>query len=144
MKLRNIFTALAVAALALVGCQQEEKFLEEVQVSQSMVALSIEGGSAEITVTAAEKWEITGIPEWLTVTPATGAEGETKVTFSAEAADGNREVLLHLNCGDVAQVLNVIQMAEKVDAPLTDCATVLAENNVGKVYKCKGSAMSTS
>lgn len=138
MKLRNIFTALAVAALALVGCQQEEKFLEEVQVSQSMVALSIEGGSAEITVTAAEKWEITGIPEWLTVTPATGAEGETKVTFSAEAADGNREVLLHLNCGDVAQVLNVIQMAEKVDAPLTDCATVLAENNVGKVYKCKG------
>ena len=138
MKLRNIFTALAVAVLPLVGCQQEEKFLEEVQVSQSMVALSIEGGSAEITVTAAEKWEITGIPEWLTVTPATGAEGETKVTFSAEAADGNREVLLHLNCGDVAQVLNVIQMAEKVDAPLTDCATVLAENNVGKVYKCKG------
>ena len=138
MKLRNIFTALAVAALALVGCQQEEKFLEEVQVSQSMVALSIEGGSAEITVTAAEKWEITGIPEWLTVTPATGAEGVTKVTFSAEAAEGNREALLHLNCGDVAQVLNVIQMAEKVDAPLTDCATVLAENNVGKVYKCKG------
>lgn len=138
MKLRNIFTALAVAALPLVGCQQEEKFLEEVQVSQSMVALSIEGGSAEITVTAAEKWEITGIPEWLTVTPATGAEGVTKVTFSAEAAEGNREALLHLNCGDVAQVLNVIQMAEKVDAPLTDCATVLAENNVGKVYKCKG------
>ena len=58
MKLRHIFTTLAAAALALVGCQQEERFLEEVQVSQSLIALPIEGGSAEITVTAADKWEI--------------------------------------------------------------------------------------
>ena len=75
MKLRHIFTALAAAALAFVGCQQEEKFLEEVQVSKSLIALPIEGGSDEITVTAADKWEITGIPEWLTVTPVSGEAG---------------------------------------------------------------------
>lgn len=139
MKLRNIFTALAaVLALTFVGCQEEERILEEVQVSKSMVALPIEGGSAEITVTAADTWEIVDIPEWLTVAPAAGAAGQTTVTFSAEAASSNNEVVLHLNCGEVSQVINVIQMAEKVDAPLTDCATVLAENNVGKVYKCKG------
>lgn len=139
MKLRNIFTALAaVLALTFVGCQEEERILEEVQVSKSMVALPIEGGSAEITVTAADTWEIVDIPEWLTVAPAAGAAGQTTVTFSAEAASSNNEVMLHLNCGEVSQVINVIQMAEKVDAPLTDCATVLAENNVGKVYKCKG------
>jgi len=139
MKLRNIFTALAaVLALTFVGCQEEERILEEVQVSKSMVALPIEGGSAEITVTAADTWEIVDIPEWLTVAPAAGAAGQTTVTLSAEAASSNNEVMLHLNCGEVSQVINVIQMAEKVDAPLTDCATVLAENNVGKVYKCKG------
>ena len=44
MKLRHIFTALAAAALAFVGCQEEERFLDEVQVSKLMVALSIEGG----------------------------------------------------------------------------------------------------
>ena len=52
MKLRNIFTALAVAALAFVGCQEGERFLDEVQVSQSTVSIDVEGGSAEITVTA--------------------------------------------------------------------------------------------
>ena len=51
MKLRNIFTALAVAAFAFVGCQVEEKFLDEVQVSQSIVALPIEGGQVEVVVT---------------------------------------------------------------------------------------------
>ena len=35
MKLRNIFTMLAAAlAFAFVGCQEEERFLEAVQVSQ--------------------------------------------------------------------------------------------------------------
>ena len=52
MKLRYIFTALAAAALAFVGCQQEEKFLDEVQVSQSLVTLDVQGGEASVTVTA--------------------------------------------------------------------------------------------
>ena len=138
MKLRNIFTALAAAALAFVGCQQDEKFLEEVQVSKSMVALSIDGGSEEITVTAVDKWEIIGIPEWLTVSPVSGEAGKTTVSFSAAAAKENQEAVLHLNCGVASQVISVFQMAEKVDLPITDCATVLAENAIDKIYKCKG------
>lgn len=139
MKLRNIFTALTAAlALAFVGCQEEERFLDELQVSKSYVAIPIAGGQDEITVTATDKWEITNIPEWLTVTPTSGAAGETKVTFSAEAGTETLEAVLYIKIGEVQQLVNVIQMAEKVDAPITDCATVLAENNVGKVYKCKG------
>ena len=138
MKLRYIFTALAAAALAFVGCQQEEKFLEEVQVSQSLIALPIEGGSAEITVTAADKWEIAGVPEWLTVAPVKGEAGETVVKFSAAASEENQEAVLYLNCREVSQVITVFQMAEKVELPVTDCATVLKENAVGTVYKCKG------
>lgn len=138
MKLRNIFTTLAIAAFAFVGCQEEERFLDEVKVSQSMVSISVEGGSAEVTVTAEDAWEITGIPEWLTVSQTTGGKGEAKVTMSAQATKDTREAMLYLNCREVSQVINVIQMAAKVEAPLTDCATVLAENNVGKVYKVKG------
>ena len=142
MKLRHIFTTLAAAALALVGCQQEERFLEEVQVSQSLIALPIEGGSAEITVTAADKWEIAGIPEWLTVTPAAGQAGQTKVTFSVEAAEENQEALLHLNCGIVSQVITVFQMAEKVEIPLSTCAEVNNNGIDGKVYRVKGTCTS--
>ena len=87
MKLRNIFAALAVAVLAFAGCQEKERFLEEVKVSQSYVAIPAEGGQVEITVNAVDSWEFTAVPEWVTVTPATGAAGETKVTFKAEAAE---------------------------------------------------------
>ena len=141
MKLRHIFTALAAATLAFVGCQQEEKFLEEVQVSKSLIALPIEGGSDEITVTAADKWEITGIPEWLTVTPVSGEAGETVVKFSAEASEENQEAVLHLNCGVVSQVITVFQMAEKVETPLSTCAEANA-GETGKIYRVKGTVTS--
>ncbi len=138
MKLRYIFTALAAAALAFVGCQEEERFLDEVQVSQSVIALAVEGDNAEVTVTANDAWEFTGVPEWLTVSPASGAAGETVVTFTAEAAAETREAVFYINCGQAQQVMNALQMAQKVELPFTSCADVLSANAVGTVYKVKG------
>ena len=141
MKLRNIFTALAAAAIAFVGCQVEERFLDEVQVSQSVVAIPVEGGQVEVTVTANDAWEIAGAPEWLTATPASGEAGEFVVTFSAEATEETREAVFYINVGEVQQVMNALQMAEKVETPLSTCADV--NNGVdGKVYKVKGTVTS--
>ena len=95
MKLRNIFTALAAAAFAFVGCQVEERFLDEIQVSQSVVALDVAGGQVEVTVNANDSWEIVGMPEWLTATPASGEAGEFVVTFSAEATEATRGSILY-------------------------------------------------
>ena len=141
MKLRHIFTALAAAALTLVGCQEELKVLDEVQVSQSLVAIPVEGGQVEVTVNANDAWEITGAPEWLTVSPAAGAAGETVVTFSAGEAAETREAVFYINVGEVQQVMNALQMAEKVETPLSTCAEV--NNGVdGKVYRVKGTCTS--
>ena len=95
MKLRYIFTALAAAALAFVGCQEEERFLDEVQVSQSVVAIPVEGGQVEVTVTANDAWEIAGAPEWLSATPAAGEAGTHTVVFSAEATTETREGMFY-------------------------------------------------
>ena len=138
MKLRNIFAALAVAVLAFAGCQEKERFLEEVKVSQSYVAIPAEGGQVEITVNATDSWEITGMPEWATVTPATGAAGETKVVFAAEAATETREALVSLVCAGATQNINVLQMTEKVETPLSTCAEVNNNGVDGKVYRVKG------
>ena len=141
MKLRHIFTALAAAALTLVGCQEELKVLDEVQVSQSLVAIPVEGGSVEVTVNANDAWEIVGAPEWLTASPAAGAAGETVVTFSAGEAAETREAVFYINVGEVQQVMNALQMAEKVETPLSTCADV--NNGVdGKVYRVKGTVTS--
>ena len=142
MKLRNIFTILAAAlAFAFVGCQEEERFLDEVKVSQSFVSIPVEGGSTEITVNAADDWAIAGVPEWLTVSPASGAAGETKVTFSAAKTSATNEAILELNCAGKTQLLTVYQMAEKVEVPLSTCKEVI--NGVDGVnYRVKGTVTS--
>lgn len=86
MKLRYIFTALAAALTLAVGCQESiEPHLDEVKVSSSYVAIPAQGGSDTITVNAVFDWTLSDVPEWLTVTPASGVAGETEVVFSAEA-----------------------------------------------------------
>ncbi len=115
----------AALAFLFTGCQQEEHFLDEVKVSSSYVAIPVAGGSVDITVTAEDKWEFTGVPEWVTVSPASGVAGETKVTFSAEATDATRDALIQLVCAGAKQNINVLQMAEKLDIPVSPIGDVL-------------------
>ena len=142
MKLRNIFTALAAAALALVGCQKESKFLDEVQVDKSIVAIPVEGGQDQITVTATAEWAIE-MPEaaWFTVDQVAGAAGKTLVTFTAEATTETREVNVNLVCAGAKQTIKVLQMAEKVETPISTCAQANA-GETGKVYRVKGTVTS--
>ena len=143
MKLRNIFTALAAAALAFVGCQKESRFLDEVQVSKSVVTLPVEGGQDKITVTATDVWAI-AVPDdaWFTVDKIAGVAGETVVTFSAEATTETREVNVSLVCAGAVQTIKVLQMAEKVEIPLSTCAEVNNNGVDGKVYRVKGTCTS--
>ncbi len=141
MKLRNIFTILAAAlAFAFVGCQEEERFLSEVKVSSSYVALPAEGGSQDIQVTAVGAWEFTGIPEWLTVSPASGS-GDATVTFTAGKAESTNEAALELVCEGAVQTINVLQMTEKLEVPISTCAEV-NNGQDGVVYRVKGTVTS--
>ena len=143
MKLRYIFTALAAAALAFVGCQEEERFLDEVQVSKSIISLPIEGGKDTLTVTATAEWTME-LPKdaWFTVDLASGAAGVTQVVFEAEASSANREANLSIACAGAKQTVKVIQMAERVPVALATCKQVLDDHAagvaVGKNYKIKG------
>ena len=142
MKLRNIFAALAIAALAFAGCQEKERFLDEVKVSQSYLAFDKAGESIEITVNAIDKWEFTSVPEWITVNPVSGNAGETKVTFTATAAESTREALIYLNCSEATQVISALQMTEKVELPITDAKFVNEEGVDGTVYRVRGQVTS--
>ena len=148
MKLRNIFTMLAAAlAFTFVGCEQPEQFLDEVKVSKSYIALPKDGGEVKIEVDAVADWTIVAwdvakaenveIPSWLTVEPLSGSKGKSEVTFSAEAATESNEVVLHLNCGTVSQVLKVVQLTEKPEPTLVTCNDVLTNGVVGQFYRIK-------
>lgn len=138
MKLKNLFLALAAFAATAVSCVKDELAqLDEVQVSQSYIALPTEGGSCDVTITATGSWEITDIPEWLTVAPASGVAGKTVVKFSAEATSATNESVLKLLCSGKTQLLTVLQMADKVELPISTCAEVNAAED-GPTFKIKG------
>ena len=138
MKLNRLFLTLAAIAATAVSCVKDELAqLDEVQVSQSYIALPTEGGSIDVTVTATDSWEITDIPEWLTVAPAAGPAGKTVVKFFAEAASATNESVLKLLCSGKTQLLTVLQMAEKIELPISTCAEVNAAED-GPTFKIKG------
>lgn len=139
MKLRNIFTALLAALTLTVGCEDEKvAYLDEIKVSQSYVAIDAAGGSTEITLSAKDEWSFSDVPEWLKVEPASGAAGkDITVTFTATAAKATKEAMLYLNCGSKSQIINVIQMTEKVELPISTYKQIAAGQD-GTVYRAKG------
>ena len=125
MKLRYFIpTLMAVVAAVFTGCSDDNDptYLSEIRVSQSYVSLSTSGGSASIDIEAAGSWSVSGAPDWLTVSPASGS-GSGTITFSAEAAEGRTAEVL-IECGGKTQRINVIQGIATVTN--ATCAEIIA------------------
>ena len=139
MKLKYILPAFIAMFAALVSCSDEEepKFLNDLRVSSSYVALSQLGGETTITVNAMNDWsfDAESLPSWLTVSPMNGSKGETTVTFSAPETIDGRIAEIKLNCGSNTQLINIIQGLPVV--PDATCAEVIAGPE-SKTYRVKG------
>ena len=116
MKAKYIILSLIAVLAFLVGCQKETAhYLDEVQVSSSYLAFPAEGGSVDVTVSAQESWTISDLPEWISVSAASGTSGESIVKFTTEAAEATREATFFITCGGSVQRMNALQMTEAVD-----------------------------
>lgn len=139
MKLKYIFTALVAALTLAVGCEDDiERYLDEVKVSSSYVAIPAAGGSQTITVNASADWSFGDIPEWLTVSPTSGAAGETTVSFKADAATSTNETMFYLTCDGKSQIINVLQQTEKVEPQVIPLKEFLAKEVSPTVYRIAG------
>ena len=138
MKLKYFISFFALVAL-LSSCSDDDAItlLDEIQVSSSYVAIDEAGGSNTITLNAKEAWTFDDeeLPTWLTVSPMAGGAGETKVTFSADAAPDGRTAVLHVACGDKKQTINVIQGLATVSE--ATCAEVISGPE-SKTYRVTG------
>ena len=136
MKLRYFIPSLmAVVAAMFTGCSDDNDptYLSEIRVSQSYVALSTGGGSTSIDIQAAGSWTVSGAPDWLTVSPASGT-GSGTITFSAAAAEGRTAEVL-ISCEGKTQRINVIQGLATVST--ATCAEVIAGPD-SKTYRVTG------
>lgn len=128
MKFRYLFSAILASAI-LVGCNDEELgTLENITIPESYLSIPNAGGTTVLTVESNEAWEFvtddnwpdvikrnkdnsikSQTPSWLSADKMSGTEGETKVTFSAEAFEGGREIELKIKAGDSYQFVRVRQ-----------------------------------
>ena len=164
MKLRYFIPVLVAVVAMFTGCSTDDDaiYLDNLRVSSSYVSISKDGGSTEITLTATSDWQFEKIisvakkdengktvkdengktvyemhetPEWLTVSPLSGAAGEAiKLSFSAEAAAG-RTAALKISCAGQTQEINVIQGLAEVQT--ATCAEVIAGAD-SKTYRVTG------
>lgn len=141
MKLRYFIPSLvAVIAAMFTGCSDNDydpTYFSEIRVSQSYVSLDVNGGSASIDVVATGAWSVTDVPDWLTVSPASGS-GSGTITFSAAAGVGRTAEML-INCEGRTQRINIIQGIATVST--ATCAEVNAGPD-SKTYRVTGTVKS--
>lgn len=99
-RLENSFFSAAVKASAFIvaamfafsACQPKEEVVDpKVEVSQSEITSEAAGASFDVTVTSNVDWiaEIENNDKWVTVEPAEGKAGETKVTVTVKKNNGD-------------------------------------------------------
>ena len=136
MKLKYFFPFfVAVIAAMFTGCSDDNDptYFDEIRVSQSYVSLSTSGGSTSIDIKASGNWTVSEVPEWLTVSPASGS-GNGTITFTADAGEGRTAEVL-INCEGKTQRINIIQGIATVSN--ATCAEVLAGPD-SKTYRVTG------
>ena len=131
MKLKYIIAAIASAAI-FTGCQTEPMVgsFTDFSVDKTFVSIDMAGGSSDVTITAADAWEVTRhfdtgktetdengkknkiydyAPAWITLSATNGAAGESKLTITAAASESGREAELQIKSGDKLQHIVVRQ-----------------------------------
>ncbi|MBO4567034.1 MAG: BACON domain-containing protein [Bacteroidales bacterium] len=141
MKLRYIIASLLAGAALFTACVEEaDHFLSEVKVDKSFIGFPKEGGSKTIEMTTTDSWTVQiaeADAEWLSVSPASGAAGEQKLTVTAVAGNDGHETTFNIVCAGKTQVVKVTQEAgEKQETPITPIADVLAAG--AGTFRCKG------
>ncbi len=147
-----------IACVALFGlftaCSEEDGTvgsLKNLKVSETYIAFDLTGGTHTITLTAKTEWAFDEeyIPEWLTISPLSGGEGEYTVTLTAEevsaATSVELEILVYKSktaSGGVTYVYDKTQFIEVViGEPVEETAEILEVINngvAGKTYIVAG------
>ena len=138
MKLKYIIPSFIALVAMLVGCKDdyEPAHLNDIRVSSSYLSISQDGGSASLTITANSAWTIENAPNWLTIAPASGAAGETNVTFTAGSVLSARTAAIKVVSGSSVQEVNLVQ--GKTVAETATCEQVIAGAD-GKTFRVRAS-----
>ena len=113
MKIKSLFLTVMASAAMLFGCTQEiDLGPAKLEVDTAQVTLSALESSQDVTFLATRDWMVTGTPDWMAVSPASGeaSTGKQVVRLSVNANDGyNRKAELVFTIGFARSALLVTQ-----------------------------------
>ena len=118
MKFSKILAVAALAALTVFSsCKEEEKLgAASISLDPTEVTLTAEAGAtATVDLTATREWTVSGVPDWLTVTPNSGVGSNKKqlITLTAKSNDDiERSANISFTIGFADAVLKVKQEGE--------------------------------
>ena len=117
MKLRNLFMAVVAGAAMLVGCDKEVDLgPAKVSLDQTSLAFEAAGGSQEVSLTATRDWAVSGVPEWVAVSPTSGmaaVEAQPIKITVMENADYDHSATIVFTIGFARTSLTVKQAGPK-------------------------------
>ena len=156
MKLKYLIPIFVAAIAMFVGCTSDEDaiYLDNIRLSSSYVSLNKDGGTTAVELNADADWSFveSTVPDWLTISPMSGAAGATTLNFSA-GAGGSRQATVKLICAGNTQEVNVLQFAEETDPEIMTVSQAVAMIKAGtapegtayvKGVVCKIQEISTS
>ena len=101
-----------LAALSVTGCDDDEVKTPDFAVSTAQWTFSQQEGMQRMIVSAPGAWTLTGIPDWMTVTPAEAAGPcEITMTYTTNATGAPRKATLTVTCGNETRTIGVEQEA---------------------------------
>ena len=89
--LKSLVIAAFVAALSSCSSGGEEKIITPLTVSENSFAAAMTGESKTITVNSPDEWRATTTGDkWITISPSSGAAGESKVKLTVKPNDSGK------------------------------------------------------
>lgn len=90
MKTLSTGLLLLVSGLLFVSCSKKDKIVPALSADKTTVNATAQAGMEYLQISSNTDWTISGMPSWLTVTPASG-NGDTRVEFSFTANTGSND-----------------------------------------------------
>ena len=110
--LKSLVIAVFVAALSSCTSGGEEKIITPLTVSENSFAAAMTGESKTITVNSPDEWRATTTGDkWITISPSSGAAGESKVKLTVKPNDSgkSRDADIIFKSGEKSASLKVSQ-----------------------------------
>lgn len=107
--MKRLLYTLFAASLLLISCEKEEP---QLALSIGMVEAPSDGFQQTFTVTSNRAWTASASDPWLSVSPTSGAKGETSVTVKVAANTGSsvRTGSVTFTCDEITRSVTVKQI----------------------------------